>query len=332
MEEAKLGIDGKRQNESKKTRLDRGSLPFAIRASVAALVLTGILPGHMDSILASDNRATTPLTEGHPLQKVTVGDIQISYRIFGNGEPLLLLHGFGGSMDVWDPTLLKLLSESHTVIVFNNRGVGNTTLGEKQYSMSQLAEDASGLLDALGIHKADVMGWSMGGMIAQELAVSHPDRINRLILYATSCGGEGFIPPQQDALNAFANRSGSAEQRWARVVPYLFTNEWTETHPSYWDAMPRNTQVSSNNTLNLELDASFSWKGVCNQFEQFKGPTLIITGTEDQMIPSSNSLAIAERIPGAWLLQLENGGHGMMYQYPEKMSKVIQTFLDVTSS
>ncbi len=96
--------------------------------------------------------------------------------------------------------------------------------------------------------------------------------------------------------------------------------------------MPRNTQVSSNNTLNLELDASFSWKGVCNQFEQFKGPTLVITGTEDHMIPSANSLAIAEKIPGAWFVQLENGGHGMMYQYPEKMSKVIQTFLDTTSS
>jgi pimeloyl-ACP methyl ester carboxylesterase len=325
-----MGVGEKWEKQSKRNRLHHNNLGLAIAASVAMLIFAAVVTGHIDSVLASDNNEVPPSGE-HPLQKVKVGDIEMSYRTFGKGEPLLLVHGFGGSMDVWDPTLLQLLAENHTVIVLNNRGVGNTTLGERQYSISQLANDASGLLDALGMEKADVLGWSMGGMIAQELAVNHPEKVNRLILYATSCGGEeGFVPPEEDALNAFADRSGTAEQRLARLLPYLFTEEWIASHSDYWAAMPRNAQISSNNTLNLEQDAGFSWKGVCNQLGQFSGPTLVITGRADQMIPPANSIAITERTPGAWLIQLDNGGHGMMYQYPEKMGKLIQTFLDTT--
>jgi len=260
-----MRVGEKRENQSKRNRLHHDNLGFAIAASVAMLICTAVVTGHIDSVLASDNNQVSASGE-HSLQKVKVGDIEMSYRTFGKGEPLLLVHGFGGTMDVWDPTLLQSLAENHTVIVFNNRGVGNTTLGERQFSVSQLANDASGLLDALGMEKADVLGWSMGGMIAQELAVNHPEKVKRLILYATSCGGEeGFVPPEQDALNAYADRSGTAEQRLARLLPYLFTEEWIASHHDYWAAMPRNAQISSNNTLNLELHAGFSWKGVCNQ-------------------------------------------------------------------
>ncbi len=321
--------NNKWENRRNNTKSNEKYLMVTMRGLAAALVLIGALTTQAGSALMTDNNLSQ-VTPGHTLDKVKVGDIMMSYKTFGKGKPILLVHGYGGSMDVWDTTMLKILAENHTVIVFNNRGVGNTTLGERRYSIPQLAEDAAGLLDTLGIPKTDVLGWSVGGMIAQELALHYPDKVDKLILYATSCGGQDSLLPEKDALAVFANRSGTPDERLARIVPFLFTNEWISAHPDYWTAIPRNTQISSNGTLDLELDAGLSWGGICNELGQIKRPTLVITGTEDLAMPPANSLTIAERIPGAWLIQLEHGGHGMMYQYPEKIGMLILTFLDTT--
>ena len=109
-----------------------------------------------------------------PTRKVHVGDIDIGYKIFGKGDPILLITGANGvRMDLWNPVLLSQLSSNHTVIIFDNRGVGNTTAGIKVFSIKQFANDTSGLLDALNIKKpVDVLGWSMGSFIAQELSYS----------------------------------------------------------------------------------------------------------------------------------------------------------------
>jgi pimeloyl-ACP methyl ester carboxylesterase len=274
---------------------------------------------------ANENRA---YRSESVLRKVQVGDIEIAYKLFGKGEPLVLIHGYGGSMDIWDPQLLKVLAENHTVIVFNNRGVGNTTGGLKQYSIEQLADDTAGLLDALGISKSNVLGWSMGGMVAQELVLNHPDKVNNLILYASTCGGNESPLPEKEVLETYANRTGTPTERIARLMPLLFPEEWQKAHPNYQTAMPRNTQVSPNQTLNVVLNAAFNWGGTCNQLQQIDQPTLVIIGTDDKMILPSNSLTIAERIPDAWLVQIDGGGHGLMYQYPETVSKMALTFLE----
>jgi pimeloyl-ACP methyl ester carboxylesterase len=115
--------------------------------------------------------------------------------MFGKGEPILLISGAGGDMNSWDPSTLKNLSSNHTVIIFDNRGVAKTTTGSKAFSIQQFVNDTVGLLDVLKIQKADVLGHSMGGMIAQQLAVTHPEKVNRLILVSTTCGGKDSIPP-----------------------------------------------------------------------------------------------------------------------------------------
>src|SRR5918999_3188259 len=125
-----------------------------------------------------------------PSKKVHVGDIDIAYKIFGKGDPIFLINGYSHSMDNWDPTLLERLASNHTVIIFNNRGIGNTTSGENRFfSIAQFANDTAGLLDVLEIKQADILGYSMGGFIAQELALTHPDRVGKLIIYASICGG-----------------------------------------------------------------------------------------------------------------------------------------------
>ena len=144
-------------------------------------------------ILAALNDATGAPTflDNIPTKKIVVGDIETGYRIFGNGTPLLLIPGFSMTMDMWDQSMLKKLSANHTVILFDNRGIGTTTAnnGNRSYTIEQLANDTSGLIDVLKIRKpVDVLGLSMGGFIAQELALSHPEKVNKLIIFASSCG------------------------------------------------------------------------------------------------------------------------------------------------
>jgi len=132
--------------------------------------------------------------ENIPLKRVHVGDIDIAYKIFGKGKPLLFIPGFSATMDVWDPIMLSKLSSNHTIILFDNRGMGKATTGNKTWSIEQFANDTAGLIDALAIRKpVDVLGLSWGGYVAQELTLTHPQKVNGLILYGTDCGGKATI-------------------------------------------------------------------------------------------------------------------------------------------
>ena len=117
-----------------------------------------------------------------PLKKVHVGDIDIAYKMFGKGEPILLISGGSSDMNAWEPSTLRDLSSNHTVIVFDTRGVANTTTGSKPYTMKVLANDTAGLLDALKIQKADVLGYSLGSYIAQKLELRIQKRLTGLYL------------------------------------------------------------------------------------------------------------------------------------------------------
>ena len=131
-------------------------------------------------------------------KKVHVGDIDIAYKIFGKGNPILLISGSGNVMDVWPTHFLKELALNHTVIIFDNRGVGNTTAGTRPFSIDQFANDTVGLLDALDIQRTDVLGFSMASFIAQKITLTHPERVSRLVLYGASCGGHEGIPQTQE--------------------------------------------------------------------------------------------------------------------------------------
>ena len=121
----------------------------------------------------SDNNSDNIIKlEDIPTKHVKVGGIDISYKTFGKGDPVLLIMGYATSMYGRDPTFLKGLSANHTVIVFDNRGIGNTTIGTKNFTIDQFAADSTGLLDALKINKSDILGYSMGGMIAQQLTLN----------------------------------------------------------------------------------------------------------------------------------------------------------------
>jgi uncharacterized alpha/beta hydrolase family protein len=145
--------------------------------------ITKVAYGQSDPNQMNSNTTSSVNIQDIPLKKVRVGDIDIAYKMFGKGEPILLISGAGGDMNSWDPSTLKSLSSNHTVIIFDNRGVANTTTGSKAFSIQQFANDTVGLLNVLKIQKVDVLGHSMGGIVAQQLAVTHPEKVNSSYLF-----------------------------------------------------------------------------------------------------------------------------------------------------
>ena len=167
-------------------------LLFVLIISSSIVTNTHIVYGQTNQTI-SDNADLLNIQE-IPLKKVHVGDIDVAYKMFGKGEPILLFNGASDGMDAWDPSFPRSLSSNHTVIAFDQRGIGNTSAGSKPYTMLQLANDTAGLLDALKIPKADVIGYSLGSYLAQQLATMYPNKVKSLILVASSCGGKDHTP------------------------------------------------------------------------------------------------------------------------------------------
>lgn len=240
-------------------------------------------------------------------------------------------------MDVWPTPMLQELSSNRTVIIFDNRGVGNTTLGTRPISVEQMAKDTIGLLDALKIQQADVLGFSMGSFVAEQFTLTHPDRVNRLILYGGTCGEEEGIPQSPQVAKIISdfvnNRTGDVDA----FLSVTFPSEWLKAHPNYLDTIPRSTEIILSSTLVAQFNTvenwlATNWSGVCNQLAKINHPVLIITGTEDIAVPSANSLILAQSIPGAWLIQIKGAGHGLMYQYPEQFTWILETFMENTKA
>ena len=287
-----------------------------------------------------------------PAKKVHVGDIDIAYKMLGKGDPVLLFNGASDGMDAWDPSFLEGLSSNHLVIAFDTRGIGNTTTGSKPYSYQQLANDSAGLLDALKIPKADVMGYSLGSYIAEQLAIMFPDKVNSLLLVASSCGGKDhtpkppeFIKLQSDIVNKSLNNVSISHEEMKELVSASLGSGWIRLHPESLD-IPANIttlqqlkpglppEIANNqNNVGKHWEDNPNWSGACDELAKLAKPTLVITGTDDNMYqPHVNSLKIVEKIPGAWLVQIEDAGHAVMDQYPEEIAKILNTFLSSTST
>jgi pimeloyl-ACP methyl ester carboxylesterase len=325
------------------------------RASVAIslafsmfIIVTTILNGvsisnnsmvYATSVINSTAITTNTFLDNIETKKVRVGDIDIAYKMFGKGKPLLLIPGFSMIMDMWDPDVLKNLSLNHTIIVFDNRGIGQTTAGNnsQKFSISQFANDTAGFLAALGLggnnsssnsQPIDMLGLSLGGFIAQEFALTYPDKVDRLILLVSSCGGKESIPPQisPEAFRSMVSGNASKEL----FLSTLFPKEWINKNIDYISknfVFPMG-KIPAQNLL-LQSQAAGNWQA-CDRLSNITNPTLIVAGTEDITAPPANSVIMAERIPGAWLVQMRGGGHGLIFQYPNEFSEIVETFLSVS--
>jgi pimeloyl-ACP methyl ester carboxylesterase len=278
---------------------------------------------------SSSFQSKAAMIDNIPSQKVTVGDINIAYKQLGksNAKPIILITGLGATLDMWSPLLLEqLTSSNYSVTIFDNRGTRNTTAGTKQFSISQFAKDTAGLLDALKIAKADVLGWSLGSYIAQELTLTNPDKVSNLILYASGCGGQDATPTSPKIIQTISNTSMSIQQRIEKLLPFLFPTKWFKANPDYLNYLSIPKESISAQIIRQQLEAVANWTGTCNTISNITQPTLVIVGTEDA--PLQDALMLASRIPGSWIVQIRGAGHGLMYQYPSEFNRVIITFLE----
>ena len=264
------------------------------------------------------------------VESVHVGDINISYKILGQGDPIVLIMGYGSTMDTWDPVFLDNLSSKYKVIIFDNRGMGSTTAPSGNFSISQFANDTAGLMTALGIEKAHILGWSMGSFVAQELAIRYPEKVDKLILYAGDCGGKEAVMPSPQVLKDLTNTSGSPEERGMRLFNLLFPDEWLSRQPAFykWFPLPKETSLPEN--IQRQAQACATWPGSSDRLGSIKSPALVVTGTQDVIAPPENAFILAQRINASWLVQFEGAGHGLMYQYPNRLAKIVTDFIELS--
>ena len=256
-----------------------------------------------------------------------VGDINISYKTYGEGYPLIMIMGYGSTMNMWEDQLISSFSKNFKVIIFDNRGVGETTQGAKDFSIGQFAEDTYGLMEALNIKDAHVLGWSMGSYVAQELTLKHPEKVNKLVLYASDCNTEMY-PPSPEVLATLSDTSGTPEEQGARWISVIFPEDWINNNGQrIKEVFYRPLGEIKPEIIGKQAMAIGEWEGTCEKILSIKNKTLVIAGKEDALVPPKNSEYLASKIPNSKLVLVDNAGHGLMFQYPDKFTQIVNEFL-----
>ena len=264
------------------------------------------------------------------LAKIQVDGAQIGYRRIGNGQPLLVLNGFAATSADWDPSFIDGLASSNDLILLDHRGIGSSTDDGKAFDVAQLADDAAHVVDTLGFERTSVLGWSMGGFIAQTFALQHPDRVNKLILLSTDPGGAQADLASTAVWSQLIDMSGTPHEQARRLLSLLFPSCVAESlHREFGDIVAAARARLSPDLVKRQGAAMDAWhrNGVGDRLREISAPVLIATGTEDVVIPPSNALKLVNDIPGAWLAQFPGGGHAFMAQYPRPLADLITGFL-----
>ena len=263
------------------------------------------------------------------MPRVIVGEQVIYYEIAGSGFPLVLIRGLGSSAAHWYDQL-PVFAGHFSVVAFDHRGIGRSpqTTG-CHCSIGSMAADTIGLMDVLGICRAHVLGVSMGGMIAQELAINYPERISGLVLVSTHCGGRLSVRPDLWVLDRMQQwiATGKA-QDFEMALTCLFTSETQQDHPDIIARFRKTTHQFEpiGNTLKLQWQA-VSNHNVGERLAQIKAPTLVITGSKDILIPPGNADILKEYIPNARKMIIEGGGHVVHMEQPETFNAEVLDFL-----
>ena len=264
------------------------------------------------------------------MPKVGVNDIQMNYEAKGEGFPLVMIMGLGGNLDWWDPRMIQGLSKRFKTIMIDNRGAGRTEVSNKEYTIRLFADDTAGLMDALRISKAHVLGISMGGMIAQELALNHPGKVEKLVLCSTLCGGETAVMPSEETLTTLM-RGGtvpSEEERARLTLSICLTKDFMDKNPDYTESMTQRILKApiSPEAFQRQLAAVMSF----NTFDRLSGikaPTLVLCGKRDVLVPAANGSILAKGIPNAKLVALERSAHGLAEDEEEATSAIMEFLL-----
>jgi len=263
------------------------------------------------------------------MPKVKVNDIQIHYEVYGAGFPMLMITGLSANIDWWDPRIIQELSKKFKVVVFDNRGAGRTDISNRTYSIRLFAEDTAGLMHALKISRAHVFGISMGGMIAQELALNYPEKVEKLVLCSTNCGGAKAVLPSHEVFKMLmADKSAvSPEDIVKMTMPLLLTEDFIKGNLDFVELRVQQMLRApiSTEAFMRQLNAIMTFN-TSDRLSQIRTPTLILHGKKDILVPPENGSILAEAIPNAKLVYFENSAHGLIEEI-DKMIHVLLAFL-----
>jgi len=250
------------------------------------------------------------------------------WKAEGSGDPVLMIMGLGLSGGAWWRSV-PVLSRRLQVITFDNRGVGQSRSREHSFTTEAMADDAVSVLDAAGVERAHVYGFSLGGMVAQQLVLRHPTRVRSLVLGATHAGGPRAVRPDRDVLEFFQRRTALQPEEAARAsVPFNYGPRCRTEHPERIDEDIRRRLEHKfpEQAYRAQLVAAMLHN--CHRrLKRIQAPTLVVHGRHDRMIPAANAELLAECIPGAVLRVLDESGHLYPTEQPE-VEAAIAEFLE----
>lgn len=275
---------------------------------------------------ASGTSATESVT-GSPVRVVDTADGAVGYREVGSGAPLVLIMGLGGTMQDWAPTFVDSLAENHRVVIFDNAGIGQTAPLPSPLTITAMADQTSALISTLGLGRPDVLGWSMGGMIAQALAIQHPGQVSHLVLAATQPGTGRSVPIPAAAA------AGSVSSSPAAVLSVLFPPDQAAAEQAYVAGILQYGSVYAPTTAvkDAQVEAIGRWFEGADpsgpRTPRITSPTLVADGTQDALDPVANDRILASTIPGARLVLYAGAGHAFLFQDSAQFLPVLEQFL-----
>ncbi|MBI5651285.1 MAG: alpha/beta fold hydrolase [Chloroflexi bacterium] len=266
------------------------------------------------------------------MPKLYANGIDIHYEITGDGDPMVLIAGLGYSSWMWRK-MIPGLAKHFRVIAFDNRGVGDTTKPAGPYTAQMLADDTAGLLQQLDIDRAIVLGHSMGGFIAQALALSHPNLVDKLILSATNFGGPHHIPITPEAMAVLTDVTGDPVARLTRGILISCAPGFGDAHPEIvdeWIAFRLQNPLQPA-PYQAQMAIGLGLLSEENCFEQklknIQAPTLILFGEHDKVVPTGNAELLAQQIPNSRIAILPNVGHFYPLEDPDAANAAIIGFV-----
>jgi len=292
--------------------------------TICALALAGTL------LVAPSPAGAAP---AGAIRKVAVRGTHLAWRATGHGRPLLLINGSGATLDTWDPLLLNALGRTRRVIVYDPRGLGATT-GRGTRSVADDAADAAALLRALHIRSADVLGWSYGGWVAQEMAITHGRSVRRLVLASTDTGGLTARQPSP-RYRALDSKSTLGHASLDELLDLLFPRAawplgraWiqrlVDQPGSCCEATPRAA-------LQAVLNAQDRWysrgQGTAARLSRLRIPVLIGAGARDNDVPAANARTLARLIHGSRRIVYGDAGHAFLVQHSADFAARVRRFL-----
>ena len=248
----------------------------------------------------------------------------------GDGPPLLLITGLGYAIWSWQRQLPEW-SRRFRCIAVDNRGTGRSPKPPGPYSIEELADDAAQTVTPLlGGGRAHVAGFSMGGYVAQILALRHPRLVERLVLICTGTGGESHVPIPDATREIWEANAGRTPQEFAReTMPISFAPGWTDEHPEEFEQLlaDRLEHPTPPESWQAQYDACWRFVEQATPVEEIAAPTLVVHGDADRIVPYENGVELARRIPGAQLETFAGGGHLVFLESPERFNPLVEEFL-----